>query len=177
MKLSGPGRGNKESLRRNGNPNWYPGMPSATPRGNPDLNESKKRRKIASDWLISFYNAHPARLKRLLMRLVEEAEKGKNIRYAEIVINLLEGPAKEQGTGDTYNFNFLSDAERLKAQDSVKRIKAMKRAITVLPEATSGTEPERCDEDSPRSDSLDKGEPSLGTSGAEQHLLGGQQGA
>ena len=81
------------------------------------------------------------------MRLVNEAETGKNIRFLEIAINLLEGPAKEQGVGDTYNFNFLSDGERQRAQDSVKRIRAMvKKTINVLPEATSGTEPERSTE-------------------------------
>jgi hypothetical protein len=142
-------RAPQNTLRVNGNPNWYKGMPSSNPKGNPDitrLQANVKKRKIASDWLIGFYHSNPHRLKKLMMRLVNEAEAGKNIRFLEIAINLLEGPAKETGVGDTYNFNFLSDGERQRAQESVKRINALKaivkKSITVLPEAASGNEPE-----------------------------------
>jgi len=106
-----------------------------------------KRRRIASDWLIDFYAAHPKKLKKMLMRLVNEAEDGKNIRYLELVINLLEGPVKDPGTGDTYNFNFLSDTERIRAQESVARIKAMRdAAITVSAELAAPVEKEREEE-------------------------------
>src|SRR5262245_20935798 len=130
------GLGATNNLRR-GRADWTPGCPSPNPTGwNGQL--TGKRRKIASDWLVAFYNANPKRLKKLLLRLVNEAERGKNIRYAELIIQLLEGPAKDPGTGDTYNFNFLSEGERQRAVESVERIRAMRKpVITLLPEASS----------------------------------------
>jgi len=122
------------NLRKNGA--FMRGAPSANPHGAPPVNH--KRRRIASDWLIDFYTARPARLKKMLMRLVHEAESGKNIRYMEIVLNLLEGPAKEAGDVN-FNFNFLSDSERQRAQGSIDRINAMRKAITLLPEEKSET--------------------------------------
>jgi predicted component of type VI protein secretion system len=103
------------------------------------LPPNPKRRRLASDWLVGFYNARPKRLAKLLMRLVREAESGKNTRYLEILLNLLEGPSKE-GNDTTFNFNFLSDGDRQRAEESVKRIQAMRqKSITLLPEKRDET--------------------------------------
>lgn len=114
----------------------------------PDL----KKRKLASEWLIRFYHANPKRLDKLLRMLVRRAEEGKYIRFLEILINLLEGPTKDgTGTGDTYNFNFISEGERQRAQDSVKRIMAMRqKTITLIPEKKNAPSEQQ---DIPRSDS------------------------
>ena len=98
--------------------------------------ELRRSRKIFSTFLIDFYEAHPARKKKLMMKAIEYAEKG-SARFLELIITLVEGPLKGEPTGDTYNFNFLSEGDRRRAIESVERIKALAESIPVLPEKTN----------------------------------------
>jgi hypothetical protein len=102
---------------------WLPGQS-----GNPAGGRPRKvleRRKIFSEWLIDFYTSKPARLNRLMKKAVHFAEKG-HPRFLELIINLVEGPLKEPAQGDTtYNFNFLSQAEKERITGSIIKIKGM----------------------------------------------------
>lgn len=99
-------------------------------------NYASRGKKIFSSYLVEFFESHPAKRKKLLMKAIEYAEKG-NARFLELIITLVEGPIKDkEPSGNTYNFNFMSEGDRERALSSVDRIKRMAQSIPVLPEET-----------------------------------------
>ena len=110
----------------------YPGP--GNHRGTGVTREALSKSRLASEWLREFYRANPKRLKKLMMSAIAHAEAG-HARFAEIILDRLEGPVKrEDAPGDTYNFNFISDAERERAKGIVDDILAMDAKTITLPE-------------------------------------------
>lgn len=122
---------------RNGNPNW-PGRG-----GNPDRKNTGRaaleRKKLFSDFLHEFYTANPERLKKLVKKADEYAMKG-HARFLELIIDRLEGPVKISEAPTTFNFNFLSDGDRQRAIDSVRRIAGMDAKTITLPQLPEESE-------------------------------------
>jgi hypothetical protein len=147
-------KANSVNNLRNGNPNWTPGRP-----GNPDnknnSSAASKRRKLFTEFLNEFYHANPAQMKKLVLKCHKYAMDG-HARFAELIIDRLEGPVKHDlaGQGTTFNFNFVSDVDRQRALESVDRIKAMTITVPALPEPV-----QEKTEDGPRSDAPDLQEP------------------
>jgi len=144
-------KANSVNALRSGNPNWTPGRP-----GNPDnknvSSAASKRRKLFTEFLNEFYHANPAQMKKLVLKCHKYAMDG-HARFAELIIDRLEGPVKHDlaGAGTTFNFNFLSDVDRQRALESVDRIKAMTITLPTLPQEKK--------EDGPGSDAPNIQEP------------------
>ncbi len=137
---------------RNGNPNW-PG------RGGNPKGSSKgmiERKKLFSEVLHDIYAGKGGRkkLKKLAQVCIEYAEAG-HARFAELILDRLEGPVKHEPASVTNNFIF-SEADRQRAESIVDDILAMDaRTITLpqLPEETNGTDDSLSDREPDRPES------------------------
>lgn len=129
------------NLRLHGNPNW-PGR-GGNPDGKGNSKLARDGRKLFSEVLRQIYSGKggPKKLKKLAMVCIEYAEAG-HARFAELILDRLEGPVKHEPASVTNNFIF-SEADRQRAESIVDDILAMDaRTITLpqLPEEINGTE-------------------------------------
>lgn len=123
---------------RNGNPNW-PGR-GGNPKGGPGK-AALDRRKLFSEVLRQIYTEKlgPKRLKKLAMVCIKYAEAG-HARFAELILDRLEGPVKHEPASVTNNFIF-SEADRQRAESIVDDILAMDARTITLPQLP---EPSEC---------------------------------
>lgn len=135
------------NLRLHGNPN-----PSTAIRSTP---ARAKRDKLFSRFLEEFYTASPHKLKALVQRCHDHATKG-HARFAELIIDRLEGPVKHEVEHSGVIGHVVTEAERERALRLVDELKAMDEKtieVKALPEGTSGDESEGT---TPRSDSANE---------------------
>jgi hypothetical protein len=117
---------------RNGNPNWKAGK-SGNPKGAP-TKAINDRKKLFSEVLREIYTGKggPKRLKKLAIVCIEYAEAG-HARFAELILDRLEGPVKHEPSV-VNNLNIFSEADRQRAISVVDDILAMDAKTIVLPQ-------------------------------------------
>jgi hypothetical protein len=117
-------------LRLHGNPNW-PGR-GGNPKGY--TKDMRKNAKLFSEVLREIYTGKGGRkkLKKLAAVCIEYAEAG-HARFAELILDRLEGPVKHEPASVTNNFIF-SEADRQRAISVVDDILAMDKKTITLPQ-------------------------------------------